>query len=187
MQGRDRDTAGRAPLRSWGRLIVETLFDRDRFGFIGGGSRAGVLGLRFARPGLRWTHAATAATAATPAAGSLLKVLFFSRGRRGSSLRFGGGLDLTGRLAATGALVDAFDGLRFFGRTRAGVSEFAAPACFVTAIAAVGRLLKFVGVFLLFEEVGDVQEGVALQANIDERGLHAREHAGDPAFVDRAG
>lgn len=37
--------------------------------------------------------------------------------------------------------------------------------------------------FQVFEYVADVQEGVAVQADVHEGRLHAREHAGDPALV----
>jgi len=47
--------------------------------------------------------------------------------------------------------------------------------------------LKFAGVFLLFKKVGDVEEGVALQANVDKCRLHAWQDAGDLAFVHGAG
>ena len=36
----------------------------------------------------------------------------------------------------------------------------------------------------IFEYVADVQEGVAIEADIDEGGLHTGEDAGDAAFVD---
>jgi hypothetical protein len=39
-------------------------------------------------------------------------------------------------------------------------------------------------VFEIFENVADVQESVAVEADIDERGLHTGEDAGDAAFVD---
>jgi hypothetical protein len=38
----------------------------------------------------------------------------------------------------------------------------------------------------IFENVTHVQEGVAIQADIDEGGLHAWEHASNPALVDAA-
>ena len=47
-------------------------------------------------------------------------------------------------------------------------------------------LYRFVFVFQ-FQEVGDIEKCIALQANIDECRLHAWKHAGDPAFVDRSG
>jgi len=41
-------------------------------------------------------------------------------------------------------------------------------------------------VFEVFENVADVQEGVAIKANVHESGLHAGEDAGDFSFVDAA-
>jgi hypothetical protein len=38
----------------------------------------------------------------------------------------------------------------------------------------------------IFENVADVEEGIAIEADIDERGLHAGEDAGNFAFVDAA-
>ncbi len=40
--------------------------------------------------------------------------------------------------------------------------------------------------FVVFEEVRNVKEGIALQADIDERRLHARQHTRYPAFVNAA-
>ena len=42
---------------------------------------------------------------------------------------------------------------------------------------------------LVFEvhEIGNVEEGIAFQANVHESGLHAGEHAGDASFVDGSG
>jgi hypothetical protein len=39
-------------------------------------------------------------------------------------------------------------------------------------------------VFEVFENVADVQESVAVEADIDERGLHSGEDARNAAFVD---
>ena len=38
-----------------------------------------------------------------------------------------------------------------------------------------------------FEEVGDIKEGIALQADVYKRGLHAGQHTGNAAFVDGPG
>ncbi len=38
----------------------------------------------------------------------------------------------------------------------------------------------------IFENVADVEEGIAIEADIDESGLHAGEDASDFAFVDAA-
>ncbi len=45
----------------------------------------------------------------------------------------------------------------------------------------VGQILI---VFFQFHEIRNVEEGVAFQANVDEGRLHARQHAGNTAFVD---
>jgi hypothetical protein len=44
--------------------------------------------------------------------------------------------------------------------------------------------IAVVVVFEIFEDVADVKEGIAVEADIDESGLHAGEDAGDSAFVD---
>src|SRR5271157_3732422 len=41
-------------------------------------------------------------------------------------------------------------------------------------------------VFEIFENVADVEESIAVEADINESGLHAGEYAGDSAFVDAA-
>ncbi len=41
-------------------------------------------------------------------------------------------------------------------------------------------------IFEIFKNITDVQEGVAVQADIDECRLHAGKNAGDSAFVDAA-
>jgi hypothetical protein len=46
--------------------------------------------------------------------------------------------------------------------------------------------MTVVVIFQVFEYVADVEEGVAIEANIDERRLHSRKDAGDFAFVDAA-
>ena len=51
---------------------------------------------------------------------------------------------------------------------------------------AIYYLLKVFLVFLLFEEVGDVEKGVALESDVDECRLHSRQDPGDAAFVDGA-
>ena len=38
----------------------------------------------------------------------------------------------------------------------------------------------------IFENVGDVQESIAIEADVNESGLHTGEDAGDAAFVDAA-
>jgi hypothetical protein len=41
-------------------------------------------------------------------------------------------------------------------------------------------------VFEIFEDVADVQKGIAIQADIHESRLHAGQDASNPAFVDAA-
>jgi hypothetical protein len=41
-------------------------------------------------------------------------------------------------------------------------------------------------VFEIFENVADVQEGVAIKADVNESGLHAGEDASNTALVDAA-
>ena len=64
------------------------------------------------------------------------------------------------------------------------LAAFTGTAVFAVRVDA----LKFGGIFFLFfEEIGDVQEGVPLQAHVDKRGLHAGEDPGDTALINRAG
>jgi hypothetical protein len=74
------------------------------------------------------------------------------------------------RGALIALLVAGFAGLGFAAAT-AGIDAFE-----------VGRVF-----FLLFEKIGDVEESVAFESDIDKRGLHAGEDPGDTALVDRAG
>jgi hypothetical protein len=41
-------------------------------------------------------------------------------------------------------------------------------------------------VFEIFEDVADVEERIAIETDVNESGLHAREDAGDSAFVNAA-
>jgi hypothetical protein len=48
--------------------------------------------------------------------------------------------------------------------------------------------IEFFGIlFLLFEKIGDVEESVPLESEVDKRGLHAGEDPGDTALINRAG
>jgi hypothetical protein len=49
------------------------------------------------------------------------------------------------------------------------------------------RAIKLARVFLLFDEVGDVQKRVPVQPYIHKGGLHAGKHAGYAAVINRAG
>ena len=57
------------------------------------------------------------------------------------------------------------------------------PSCRIFSI---GRSLAAVAVLAVLPDVGDVQERRALEADLDERALHARQHARDAAEVDVA-
>jgi len=46
--------------------------------------------------------------------------------------------------------------------------------------------LAVIVVLEVLEDVTNVQEGVAIQANVHKRGLHAREDAGNFSFIDAA-
>jgi hypothetical protein len=48
----------------------------------------------------------------------------------------------------------------------------------------IGVSMTVIVILEIFENVADVQEGIAIQANVDEGRLHARKDAGDAAFVD---
>ena len=56
-------------------------------------------------------------------------------------------------------------------------------------LVAAGGSFEFVRLFLVFEfqEVRYVEEGVALEPNIDKCRLHAGQNAGDLSVVDRTG
>jgi hypothetical protein len=44
-----------------------------------------------------------------------------------------------------------------------------------------------IDVLVFFEEIGDIQEGIPIQAEVDERRLHARKNPRHASFVDAAG
>jgi len=50
----------------------------------------------------------------------------------------------------------------------------------------IGMSVAVVVVFEIFEDIADVKEGIAIEADVNESGLHAGEDAGDSAFVDAA-
>jgi hypothetical protein len=49
-----------------------------------------------------------------------------------------------------------------------------------------GVPMAVIVILKIFENVADVQEGVAVKPDVHESGLHARKHPRDPAFVDTA-
>ena len=50
----------------------------------------------------------------------------------------------------------------------------------------VGVRVPVIVVLEIFENIADVKESIAIEADVDESGLHAGEDAGDSAFVDAA-
>ena len=48
----------------------------------------------------------------------------------------------------------------------------------------VGMRVAVIVILKIFEDVADVEESIAIEADVDESGLHAREDAGDSAFID---
>lgn len=50
----------------------------------------------------------------------------------------------------------------------------------------IGVCVPVIVVFEIFENVADVKEGIAIEADVDESGLHAGEDASDFAFVNAA-
>jgi len=50
----------------------------------------------------------------------------------------------------------------------------------------IGMGVSVIVVFEIFENVADVEESIAIEADVNESGLHAGEDAGDSAFVDAA-
>lgn len=74
------------------------------------------------------------------------------------------------------ALANGFTG-QSFGNDRRGYLRRAVAVRIAVAMAVI-VVLK------IFEYVADVQEGVAVEADIDEGGLHTGENAGNAAFVD---
>ena len=80
--------------------------------------------------------------------------------------------------------------------TAGSTARFIAVAAAVLSTTIVARALRlraalrqgdvFFAVFTFFGKIGDVEEGIAFEANVDEGRLHAGKDAGDAAFVDGA-
>jgi hypothetical protein len=49
-----------------------------------------------------------------------------------------------------------------------------------------GVIMTMIVVFEVFEDIADIEKGVAIQADVDESRLHAWENASNLAFVDAA-
>jgi hypothetical protein len=135
------------------------------------------------RPASAATAAASTAMAASPAApagtvragfGQLQRRLVVDVGRLAVFFRFG--LRLRLRL---GVVRDG-RGFRLVGLGQSGFDGRSDDFGEVDPLG-VGEL------FELFEVVGDVEEGVALEPDVYERRLHAGQHAGNATLVDAAG
>ena len=50
----------------------------------------------------------------------------------------------------------------------------------------IGMSVAVVVIFEIFEDIADVEERIAIEADVNESGLHAWEDAGNSAFVDAA-
>ena len=48
----------------------------------------------------------------------------------------------------------------------------------------IGMSVAVIVVFEIFEDIADVKESIAIEADVNESGLHAGEDAGNSAFVD---
>lgn len=90
-------------------------------------------------------------------------------------------LAVSSAIPASGFLQLAFPRMGFAGLT---IARMGFPA-----IASGTRFISYgvVRLFYFLEKVGDVEECVALQTDLHEGRLHAGQHAGDFAFVYRAG
>ncbi len=140
--------------------------------------------------------AAATATTSTPAPAAAFTgfVRFIAR-LAGDGSFWGAELDFSDFAFAVDFTLDSRSS--FAGRAL-GASTASATLSPLTAVAyfarslvggAGGGLLEFVGLFLIFElkEVGYIQERVALQTDVDECRLHAGQHAGDAAVINRSG
>lgn len=50
----------------------------------------------------------------------------------------------------------------------------------------IGMGVAMIVVFEIFEDITDVKESIAIEADVNESGLHAGEDAGNSAFIDAA-
>ena len=179
--------ARRAALRKGDRFGRGRFLDnlgRFKRGLIGAGATSAETAAATAMPAASATFsAAIATTILTPVGTAVGAVVAAVAAAWGLGCgKIGCGLLRNG---ASCARFSRFAGLTLF-PWLARVARLTASA--VTAIAAgiaaleVGRIL-----FLLLEEVGDVEKGVAFESNIDKRGLHAGKNPGDTALVNGAG
>jgi hypothetical protein len=165
--------------------------------FVGGGFAEGGGGGSLPRLGgisASATTAATATPAATAFGGSAFAGLSGVRAFGGCGVGRETGLGCAGCGGFGGAVAVASTATAaaaaFAATTAAGFGWEGGVFCRALragrAVAG-GGSVKLFGVGRLLHEVGDVEEGVALQANLHEGRLHAGKHARDAAVVDGAG
>jgi hypothetical protein len=190
--GEQDDVAGGGGGHGKGRGFIG--FGFAGFAGIEGIAGAGVLGVGESVFGAT-AAAGAAATAVPPRVGVVVGGPGFTGGREGFR-----GFDWGGR----GRLQSGCRGAAGFAGV-AGVAASVAIAASTAATASVaipipvaitaaaigggggGRILDFLYVFaVLVEEVGDIEKGIAFEAEVDEGRLHARQDAGDSSFVDTA-
>jgi len=88
-------------------------------------------------------------------------------------------------LAAEGSASDLDeDLLALVGHIRDGRHELAAGLARSRAPAPLRLLIRLFGRFLSLDEVRDVHEGVSVETDVDEAGIHAWEDALDASLVD---
>ena len=159
-----------------GSIGVFLLFASGLCSGCGGRGLTGLAILAFAVLALTTSTAATAAAAATPARSAIACFAI-------CGIAFGRGC---GRLFALGFrvrivfVIGIGAGLRRGHNEAVGIRQRRAGDFYIAEFAVFVLVLQV-------EEVGDVEEGVALEADIHEGRLHAGQNARDAALVDGAG
>jgi hypothetical protein len=148
-------------------FVVEILVKRGS----SGRGRAGSCAL----PGRSAKTTATAAPSSAKAAGAVIK-FFLQRGIRRCTAR---------RYVLAFSRFDRNFAFGLPRRTRPPAT-FACFARLAITSAALLWLFKVGRFALLFKKIGDVEESVALKADIDKSRLHAGQHAGDASLIDGA-
>jgi hypothetical protein len=86
------------------------------------------------------------------------------------------------RVVVTAGRCEGFTGQQFDGGGRVSASDGGARR----VSRGMGVIVTMIVVFEVFEDIADVEKGVAIQADVDESRLHAWENASNLAFVDAA-
>jgi hypothetical protein len=86
------------------------------------------------------------------------------------------------RVVVTAGRCEGFTGQQFDAGGRASASDGGARR----VSRGMGVIVTMIVVFEVFEDIADVEKGVAIQADVDESRLHAWENASNLAFVDAA-